>query len=278
MGSEFSITILKMRSYATVYQSMYPILTDYMNQIEKIKNNLEGDSYKNIKKMMGDSEESLNRDIKSLKTLEKNLNNIIDCYEKTEKDIYGNLPKGYVDALKKTFKEDLSGSLIQDFMIGKLESGINTITQIKVGAENIKYSWKQSSGENAFVILRSDVATSTREIMENIEKSAKVGSIALGGLMDFWGQLKDGEEIEHASIKTVVHVVNGAAIGSIIPVGGTVIGAAVGLVAGTVITMTTNSLFDNLYDNEFRESVDDFVDDIGDAFKGKIQNMKTIFG
>ena len=121
----------------------------------------------------------------------------------------------------------------------------------------------------------------------------------LGPAIDFTGQMIQGEQVHHASIKTVAHVGTtaiGTAAGVAITAGvshiATLTGvlalgsiaAPVGLVAGLVIGAGLTIGFDSIYENSIKDSVDIAKDklidvsknvtkEIGNAFKGSSSNL-----
>lgn len=151
---------------------------------------------------------------------------------------------------------------------------------------NLTALFQGPAGNNSFVILDPNVASSTAKMLKNISK----GLMGLGFAIDLVSQLADGESALDAVVKSGCHlgiaVVVGAVIGSIIPGPGTVAGAVVGLAVGTVVTYGLNTLFDYIYDDpegfiedvagawdKASEVISDVADTIGDAVSGFFGNI-----
>ena len=113
----------------------------------------------------------------------------------------------------------------------------------------------------------------------------------IGPVIDFTGQMIQGEQVHHAAIKTVAHVGTmpiGMAAGTFIvsTISLPFLTAAVGTAAGVVIGTGISRGFDVIYDNYLSNSIDDAKDallnieknvskKVGNAFKGLSSNLNT---
>jgi uncharacterized protein YukE len=132
----------------------------------------------------------------------------------------------------------------------------------------------------------------TSKLSEYVRTGARQAPTAIGSAIDFTMQVSQGEDATHAAIKTGGHLAAGAtgakiglAIGSVIPVGGTIIGGAIGLGLGVAGSMA----FDWLYDNNIADAVDSAKetissgiesakDMVGDAISGIADGLGSLFG
>lgn len=113
----------------------------------------------------------------------------------------------------------------------------------------------------------------------------------IGPVIDFTGQMIQGEQVHHAAIKTVAHIGTmaiGMAAGTFIvsTISLPFLTAAVGTAAGVVIGTGISRGFDVIYDNYLSNSIDDAKDallnieknvskKVGNAFKGLSSNLNT---
>lgn len=326
MNGNFTVSTKRLKSAAMQYKEISGTLTDCVRRLESVRNNLDG-SYGDIRSTIKVIEETQKNRIKNLQAMEKALYSIIQMYEQTEKKISISIGEGNIksieDMLKEfggelqdAFTEDFKGNLFTDLLSAMLESGGNTAVRIG-GLINVATSTARGVGDNAFVMLNPNVAVTTSKVIkggELVATGAKWGFPIVGGLLDFGGQLMEGEEIKDAAIKAGAHVgigigagaAAGALVGSIIPGAGTaagaVIGAAVQVAFGTALTIIGSEGFDYVYDNwdDVKKTASDTwnkitdgtskawekttgvirnaAEDIGDAVSGFWGNFGTAFG
>ena len=192
------------------------------------------------------------------------------------------------NGLKFEYSDNIWENFFQELGTNALESS-GSFTQKLAGLINVHTAVAHGPNvTNSFVIVNPNVAPTTAGMvgfggkLSSIMSStgAKVGIPIVGGVIDYFGMVGDGEEEVDAAIKATVHVgiglvgglaggkagaALGGAIGSVIPGAGTVVGAAVGFVAGVAITTAGNAVFDTIYDN--REAIADTAKEIWNTTK-----------
>lgn len=310
MLGNYQIAPAPTKQAAGEYKNMYQSMAGYRNQIMNIRNQLDGSSYGDVKSALAVMADNVNSQVEALKDLEHILYDIVSYYENAEKTILGE-KKSILEKVKDGFADDFFDSIDSDLLERFLESSGEFIVQIG-GIINEVTAVAASSGENAFIVVNPSVAQATSKIMKAgnwISTGAKYGFPIVGTVLDFVGQLQDGEDVLDAGIKAGVHLAIGQAtgaivgatigsvVGSVIPGAGTAAGAVIGAVVGTVVEMVATTFytvvgskaFDAVYDEYLSEGVHkiwdnitdkagEALDNIGDAFCGTAGNLGTIFG
>ncbi len=254
------------------------------------KNDIAQREKKNIDVIVEDIKSIMEKDAKLTKTLQK------DFSDSFTEGVWGNSKDELISRAMET-----TGGFVQKFA-----GAVNISTAVKYGP----------TAQNSFVIVNPSVSSITLKMSNvggKIVTGAKVGLPIVGGIIDYVGMRKDGEEVGDAVFKSAVHVAVGlgggkagaaigAAIGSVVPGAGTLVGGAIGFVAGVAITTVGNAAFDAVYDNwgnivetgkeiasdvvevtekigelanDVKENISGFFDGIGDACVGSWQSLRT---
>ncbi|MBP2099840.1 hypothetical protein [Enterococcus rivorum] len=215
------------------------------------------------------------------------------------------MPKSFWDIVSKSWNdisENVKDGTPLDFAALMLETSGNVT--LKLGGW---YNYITGIKGTNFVIVNPRVAAVTSKMFSQgnlLIGGAKYGLPALGGVLDFVGQVSEGEDVGDAAVKAVAHVgiglasgkagaAVGAAIGTAIPIPvvGTVAGAVVGFAAGVVIGAVGSWAFDSLYDNKekiwegakelggsIKNGVEKIGENIGQAVGGFFGNLGSAFG
>ena len=296
MDAVYSIELQKVSSVVDNLDEIKKSLVSARKDLERVKNNLNENSFRDIVGVLNRLMEQADYS-KNVELLQNALMEIVERYKNAEEVISGNEIKvnkteaveedenkpGYWNKFKEGFWDNFLQELISTILTSgsyRIASVINMLTALVKGP----------AGENSFVILNPNVASSTGKFLSAVSK----GLAAIGFAIDFGTQIADGESFGDALIKSGAHlgigVAVGAIIGSIIPGPGTAAGAAAGLAIGTVITYGVNTLFDYIYDapQDFMKNVEkawdkatdvvsDVADEIGNAVSGLFGNIGTVF-
>lgn len=169
---------------------------------------------------------------------------------KIDKQTYQSIKSGLVNS-SAAFLKELAKAKITD-------KAVETFTEESWEALSKNLQTMQLSGVLATVngvelSTAIDVNPSYANFIRESSKFVKYGAPVIGAAVDFGLQLKDGEDVGDAAVKTGGHVAigigaakAGAIIGSAFPVVGTAGGAVVGFAIGVAGSMA----FDWLYDNK----------------------------
>lgn len=284
-------------------------LSDISEAVEKIQNTIKDENSTVLRTKLSDITKNINIDKENINRLGENLSRIIEIYISTEQSLLNenmiskNISSTSInltDADSSVFgtPQDFFKYLVKEYPLsafldttGKiLESG----GEVLGGQLNELFAVARGVGENSFIIVNPVMSKFTAPIIKagsSLTKIGKIGIPVIGGLLDFGGQLVEGENITDAAAKAAAHVgigiaggklgfAVGAVVGSVVPGAGTAVGAAVGLLAGTVISIAGDYGFDCLYDNykddlvdgtkklmnEAEEGISDFFSGIGTVF------------
>ncbi|MFD3030327.1 hypothetical protein ACFKJY_00680, partial [Streptococcus agalactiae] len=136
--------------------------------------------------------------------------------------------------------------------------------------QTMQFSGVLAAVNGAELSTAIDVNPAYAEMIRGGSQFVKKGVPVIGAAVDFGLQLKDGEDVGDAAVKTGGHVAigigaakAGAIIGSAFPVVGTAGGAVVGVAIGVAGSMA----FDWLYDNK---------EQVYNTTKKVISTLKTI--
>lgn len=169
---------------------------------------------------------------------------------KIDKQTYQSIKSGLVNS-SAAFLKELAKAKITD-------KAVEAFTEESWEALSKNLQTMQLSGVLATVngvelSTAIDVNPSYANFIRESSKFVKYGAPVIGAAVDFGLQLKDGEDVGDAAVKTGGHVAigigaakAGAIIGSAFPVVGTAGGAVVGFAIGVAGSMA----FDWLYDNK----------------------------
>lgn len=141
--------------------------------------------------------------------------------------------------------------LVQDFSLSAIEEYFNKHGQ------SIAMSFYNASARNVGTEIGSAL-----HIGGTVSKNLGKTMPFIGGVIDFAGQIADGENVVDAANKSVLHGISGVIVGvgvaAILPASAPVVATiAVGVLVGSAV----NAGIDYLYDN-----AGNIVDSVGDFF------------
>ncbi|HFU6753878.1 TPA: hypothetical protein ACGN43_002014 [Streptococcus agalactiae] len=169
---------------------------------------------------------------------------------KINKQTYQSIKSGLVNSstafLKELAKAKLTDKAVETFTKESWEA-------LSKNFQTMQFSGVLAAVNGAELSTAIDVNPAYAEMIRGGSQFVKKGVPVIGAAVDFGLQLKDGEDVGDAAVKTGGHVAigigaakAGAIIGSAFPVVGTAGGAVVGFAIGVAGSMA----FDWLYDNK----------------------------
>ncbi|HEO8181666.1 TPA: hypothetical protein VBW44_000198 [Streptococcus agalactiae] len=168
---------------------------------------------------------------------------------KINKQTYQSIKSGLVNS-STAFLKELAKAKLTDKAV---ETFTKESWEVSKNFQTMQFSGVLAAVNGAELSTAIDVNPAYAEMIRGGSQFVKKGVPVIGAAVDFGLQLKDGEDVGDAAVKTGGHVAigigaakAGAIIGSAFPVVGTAGGAVVGFAIGVAGSMA----FDWLYDNK----------------------------
>lgn len=178
-----------------------------------------------------------------------------------KKDTYESIVSGLTNAsaalLKEVAKSKLTDTAVEKFTQESWE-------QLSKNLQTMQYSAVLVGANGANYSSAIDVNPSYANFIRGSSQFVKYGAPVLGAAIDFGTQVKGGEDVGDAAIKTGAHTA--------IAYAGAVIGGPVGFIIGVGVSMAFDFLYDN-YKDDVVNSVSEFTGNIGDSVKDFQSNL-----
>ncbi|MBI0907768.1 hypothetical protein [Streptococcus uberis] len=184
---------------------------------------------------------------------------------KIDKQTYQSIKSGLVNS-SAAFLKELAKAKITD-------KAVETFTEESWEALSKNLQTMQLSGVLATVngvelSTAIDVNPSYANFIRESSKFVKYGAPVIGAAVDFGLQLKDGEDVGDAAVKTGVH--------SAIGLAGAAVGGPAGFIIGVGVSMAFDFVYDNYKDNII-DSVNNFANNLGNSVNDLLSDLNPAY-
>ncbi|MCK1202246.1 hypothetical protein MXZ84_06110 [Streptococcus uberis] len=184
---------------------------------------------------------------------------------KIDKQTYQSIKSGLVNS-SAAFLKELAKAKITD-------KAVETFTEESWEALSKNLQTMQLSGILATVngvelSTAIDVNPNYANFIRESSKFVKYGAPVIGAAVDFGLQLKDGEDVGDAAVKTGVH--------SAIGLAGAAVGGPAGFIIGVGVSMAFDFVYDNYKDNII-DSVNNFANNLGNSVNDLLSDLNPAY-